>query len=188
MVERSHHPGSIQLAAYVAGELTGPAAHRLELHVAGCPQCAEQLQAEATLEVALHEAADALRHVTAQPRIRSRFGSQALIHALGAVAAAASVLLTLGGTPLQIDVQASLTEVGEPMVGFGPATASTDGDLLACVPAIDDVACEEPTLVARAGAPGPAAWTELPEPFDPAVCWAEDDGTELVCTGESRSG
>lgn len=177
MRESDHCPPVETLAAYVSGELPSSLEHGFEAHLADCSACAQRLQEEARLDVLLHAAADQL----APTRTRSwtRRWTNATMHGVGALAAAASVLLTLGVSSPWLHDEGS---VRTPSARPSDARGTTDGDLLSCVPALDENDCEEPALVAQREPNHRVPWTELPEPIDPATCWTEEDGADLVCT------
>jgi anti-sigma factor RsiW len=176
MLDHRQCPPTEIFAAYVSGCLPHQDEGAFESHVAACSSCARRLEEEACLEMRLVEIADTL---APRPRIGwARRWANATTHGVGVVAAAASVLLTLGlSTPWLHDdgsVHASAARGLE-------ARGANDTELLSCVPAVDETACEEPVLIAQRDPMPPVPWTELPEPLDPATCWSEDDSADLVC-------
>ena len=179
-MERHDCPPLETITAYVSGCLHGNDEAAFESHVSTCSSCAQQLQQEACFEMALHEAADHLPPPRRPGWVRR--WSSATTHGMGAIAAAASVLLTLGLSTPWLDDEA--TARPSKTRRMSEARSANDGEHLSCVPAFDEPACEEPLLLAQRETT-PVPWTELPEPIDPATCWSEDEGVDLVCTSSS---
>jgi hypothetical protein len=166
-------------SAYLVGELPSSIERGFEVHVAECSACARVLEREASLEVALHDAAD---HLTpARSRSWAQRWTNATSHGVGAVAAAASVLLTLGLSSPWLHDEPS----GDGSIAM--ASFSSNGDLLSCIPTFDEPACDDAPLVAQRDTMR-VPWTELPEPIDPATCWSEDETHEPLCTPTDASG
>jgi anti-sigma factor RsiW len=183
MLEHHHCPPLEIVTAYVTGDLSGDVEHTFEAHLAECSTCAQRLQHESCLELELHEAAQRL--APGLPCSRARRWTNAASHGVGALAAAACVLLTLGlSSPWLHDDMSSDASIAR---ASNPMTRS-EGERLACVPALDEGDCEQPSRVAARDTSSLVLWTELPEPIDPATCWFEEESTDLVCTSTEASG
>src|SRR6202020_817105 len=89
-----HHPPPEEIALYFRGLLDETVAASLEEHCAGCEGCAEQLRAEARVEVALYELTEGLPDVARRAAARASRRVPLMAASLVLVAAAGVLIHT----------------------------------------------------------------------------------------------
>ena len=169
------HPHDRRFGEYLTGLLSEDEELRFEAHVTSCSQCAQRLQAEAMLDVLLHEAAEPAP-VRRLPRV------ERLARVACAVMAVAAAILFVLADPTRF-VQANPMDAIE-----GP---SQDAIALfansVCMPPApgEDATCEEPLTVAMATIPGEERFGF--DAFSPNAvpvgggCWADEQVIDPLC-------